>query len=371
MRVGIYYGMDLGAGPGPDEGMYLEIAEQVRAADRAGVDTAWIGETHAREGGCPSPQVVLPALGGVTQAIRLGALKVLPLDRQPMRIAEDFAQIDVQLNGRLNFGVWEGSDAEAFSAYGQDFNQRRERFEEVLDFILVAWTNDAIAYVGEHVTFPGNAVKPMDGSRWERAPFTPPYRPQWEWGDWVPPHLAVTPKPVQTPRPPVYVYGWSDAAIDFAARCGHSFLFSPLESGARLRQKIGRYTRQLVAAGRSPSEVDVAVIRDVWVHEDPATARAQVAPVIEGAFRQAHGDGSLAEAEGRRFAAAEIAYDSLADDRFMVGDAQTVVDALKALQADTGANHVVCRMPFPGVTHAEALDFIGTFERHVHPMLLA
>lgn len=369
MRIGIYYAMDMGVGTSGDR-LYEEIAQQVQLADQTGIDTLWIGENHFTEGGCPSPQIMVPALGGVTQAIRIGPLKVLPLDHQPMRIAEDFAQIDVQLNGRLNFGVWEGNDPEAFRAYNQSFEESWERFQDVLDFILVAWTNDSFAYVSKHVKFPGNANPPANGRRWERAAFTPPFKPQWEWGDWVPAHLGVTPKPIQTPRPPVYIYGWREQAIDFAAHHGHSFIFSPLESLPRLAEKVAHYTRELELAGRSASEVDIAMIRDVWVHQDGAQARSQVARVLERAFRQAYTDGSLGEAEGRTFSPSEITYDNLARDRFLVGEPKEVVDQVKALQAETGLNHLICRIPFPGVTPAQVIEFINTFERYVHPMLM-
>lgn len=368
MRIGIYYGMDLGAGAS-GEGMYGEIAEQIKLADERGIDTAWIAESHFAEGSCPSPQIMIPALGSITEAIRIGPLKILPLDHQPMRIAEDFGQIDIELNGRLNFGVWEGNDPEAFRAHNQSMKERWGRFQEVLDFILVAWTNDSIAYVGEHVKFPGNAKPPANGARWERAPFTPPYKPQWEWGDWVPPHLAVTPKPVQTPHPPVYVYGWRDQAIDFAARHGNSFIFSHLESLPRIREKVARYTRELEAAGRSTTDVDIAIVRDVWVHQDAGAARAQAEPVLERAFRRASEDGSLAEAEGKSFSSAELSYDDLARDRFLIGEPKAVVDQIKTLQAETGINHLICRIPFPGVTNTQVKAFINTFERYVHPML--
>ncbi len=371
MRIGLYYGMDLGTGSSGEQ-MYAEIADQVKHADRDGIDTVWIAETHFAEGSCPSPQILIPALGSMTTSIRIGPLKILSLDHQPVRIAEDFAQIDIELNGRLNFGVWEGNDAEAFRAHNQNMDDRWDRFREELDFIQVAWSNDSFAYQGEYVTFPGNAGLLAQGTKrkWERAPFNPPYKPQWEWGDWVPPYLAVTPKPVQTPHPPVYVYGWRDQSIDFAAAHGNSMIFSHLESLPRIREKVARYTNVLEAAGRASSEVDVALVRDIWVHEDADVARTQAKPVLEAAYQQANKDGSLAEAEGRDFSSEELSYEKLATDRFLIGEPKVVVDQIKMLQAETGINHLICRIPFPGVTHTQVNEFIDCFERYVHPMLM-
>jgi alkanesulfonate monooxygenase SsuD/methylene tetrahydromethanopterin reductase-like flavin-dependent oxidoreductase (luciferase family) len=197
----------------------------------------------------------------------------------------------------------------------------------------------------------------------------PPYRPQWEWGEHVPPHLAVTPKPMQTPRPPVYVYGWRQQSIDFAAKHGHSIILSQLESQSRIGEKVASYRASLEAAGRSPSEVDIAVVRDVWVHEDADTARSQVERVLEGAFRKANEDGSLADAEGRSFSDSDLSYEALAGDRFLIGDPRNVVDQIRTLQADTGINHLICRIPYPGVSTPQVYDFINTFEQYVHPML--
>src|SRR5262249_33228142 len=84
-------------------GRYLEPAE---AAEAAGFDAIWATEHHFRHFGgmTPSPQLLLTAISQRTRRARLGSsVSILPL-HHPLRIAEDFAVLDVLSDGRLEFG---------------------------------------------------------------------------------------------------------------------------------------------------------------------------------------------------------------------------------------------------------------------------
>ena len=94
---------DLGRSP---EQFILEIREQALHAEKIGLNSAWIGEHHFDSLGVNScPHVLLAAIAAQTQRIRLApAVAVLPL-HHPLRVAEEWATLDLISNGRVDFAV--------------------------------------------------------------------------------------------------------------------------------------------------------------------------------------------------------------------------------------------------------------------------
>ena len=82
---------------------YRLAAEQIRHAETAGLDSAWIAQHHFHEseGGLPAPFAFLGFVAAQTSRIRLGTgIVTLPLEN-PVRVAEDAAVLDLLSNGRL------------------------------------------------------------------------------------------------------------------------------------------------------------------------------------------------------------------------------------------------------------------------------
>ena len=96
---------------------------------------------------------------------------VLPFNH-PLRTAPDFALVDILSKGRLLFGAGRAYQPHEFVGLGIPMEKSREMYEEALDVILRAWTNDTITH---------------DGEFWK-----------------IPQPTQVLPKPVQQPHPPVY-----------------------------------------------------------------------------------------------------------------------------------------------------------------------
>src|SRR5262245_28415171 len=76
------------------------------AAEAAGFDVVWLAEhSGSRYGEIASPQVMAAAIAARTSRMRIGtAVNVLPL-HHPLRLANDWAMIDVLSNGRVDYGV--------------------------------------------------------------------------------------------------------------------------------------------------------------------------------------------------------------------------------------------------------------------------
>src|SRR5215211_4020758 len=96
---------------------YRLAAEQIRHAEGAGLDSAWIAQHHFHEseGGLPAPFAFLGFVAAQTSRIRLGTgIVTLPLEN-PVRVAEDAAVTDLISGGRLEVGVGPGGNLTAFT----------------------------------------------------------------------------------------------------------------------------------------------------------------------------------------------------------------------------------------------------------------
>src|ERR1700742_1222175 len=119
---------------------YRLAAEQIRHAEKFGLDSAWIAQHHfhEREGGLPSPFAFLGFVAAQTSRIRLGTgIVTLPLEH-PVRVAEDAAVLDLMANGRFELGVGTGGNPSAFAAFGLDSAQRNDIFARNLDIVRTA-----------------------------------------------------------------------------------------------------------------------------------------------------------------------------------------------------------------------------------------
>jgi probable F420-dependent oxidoreductase len=128
---------------------------------------------------------VLAFVAGTTERVRLDAsVLVLPY-HHPLALAKALSTIDVLSGGRLNVSVGVGHAEREFEALGVPFEDRGPISDEMLDAVSILWSDDKPSYHGHFFDIEG---------------------------------LAFEPKPVQRPRPPIYVGGNSKPALRRAAR---------------------------------------------------------------------------------------------------------------------------------------------------------
>lgn len=105
---------------------YRLALEQIRRAEDAGFDTAWVAQHHFHrdEGGLPSPFVLLSHAAALTSRIVLGtAIVTLPLEA-PLRVAEDAAVLHLLSGGRFELGIGSGGTPSSFPPFGFDPAER-------------------------------------------------------------------------------------------------------------------------------------------------------------------------------------------------------------------------------------------------------
>lgn len=364
MRTGLFYGWELTAERPAADG-YAEVLEQVELADDLGFDSVLFEEAHfSAFATCASLVGMIGAAAGSTQAIRIGTgVKALPLDN-PARVTEDYAVLDLQLNGRLIFGVGPGEREEEFRAFGVPFAERWERFVEYLDFITKAWTHDSFSYGGRYFRFPKDTAVNLP-QPFHPEPYTKPFLLPWERGGKEVKYLSIVPKPVQLPHPPVWIGTEAPEAVQFAARKGYAILPGPVWSRSAVIRQYQEFAAALKEAGREIVEIERPLIREVYVAEEQGKALQDVQEPLRGLYHHYLQDGTLRRREGREVAEAECTFERLLEDRFLIGDPDRVFEQIKLYQQEAGINHILCRMSFPGLDHVKVLQSIRLFAAEV------
>ena len=217
MRFGFFDQLPCASGHSERQ-RYRDIIAQIELGDVLGFDTAWLGELHFSRpfSILAAPLMVLAAAAQRTTRIRLGtAVTLLPL-HNPVKMAEEAATADVLSDGRLEFGVGRGTAPMHYAGYGIPQEESRERFDEALDFILQAWTNERFSFEGKH------------------------YRVH---------DLTVIPRPLQSPHPPVRIAANSPDTFPTAGRRRLPIFATPLINPPdKLKEGLAVYRETLPAS---------------------------------------------------------------------------------------------------------------------------
>ncbi|ROO90019.1 alkanesulfonate monooxygenase SsuD/methylene tetrahydromethanopterin reductase-like flavin-dependent oxidoreductase (luciferase family) [Actinocorallia herbida] len=172
------------------------IVEAGVRAEELGFTMYAIGEHHFNDYIVSSPSVMLAAVAARTGRIRLApAVTLLPM-ADPVRVAEDFATLDLISGGRMEMVVGRGISTKDYRAFGYDPAEDRDNLDEKLALLKALWSADA-----QPVTWSGRFRSPLK-------------------------NVTVQPRPLQA-EPRIWMgSGLSEGSIRRAAEQGHP-LFLP------------------------------------------------------------------------------------------------------------------------------------------------
>jgi alkanesulfonate monooxygenase SsuD/methylene tetrahydromethanopterin reductase-like flavin-dependent oxidoreductase (luciferase family) len=222
--------------------LYAETFEQIKAAEALGYDSVWVTEHHLTDDGyLPSCLPAAAAIATLTQRVRIGTCVLLLPLHHPLRVAEDGAIVDIISNGRFIFGPGLGYKLDEFAAFGINRAHRPSLMGESMEIIIRAWTEDSFDFHGRRFNLK---------------------------------NVRMTPKPVQQPRPPIWMAARAEAPIRRAARYADGII------AVGSRDLIRTYRQAVAEAGKDPAAAKVAVLRSVIISDDPeATWREVQGPV--------------------------------------------------------------------------------------------
>ena len=135
--------------PQPMDKVLREVLDQATLADEIGIDFIGLGEHHRPDFAISSPEVVLAAIAGKTNRIKLGtAVTVLSTD-DPVRVFQRFSTLNALSNGRAEPILGRGSFTESYGLFGEDLNNYDQLFEERLDLFAKLLREPSVTWSGE------------------------------------------------------------------------------------------------------------------------------------------------------------------------------------------------------------------------------
>ena len=128
--------------------------------DELGYDVLWMAEHHFQREGyecIPNLLILSQYLCQFTKRLKFGCgFNILPM-WHPIRLAEDYAMVDILTGGRVILGVGRGyhtREVETFGAPMQDSDANRQLFEEQFEIMMKAFNEDSFSHKGKNYTIP-------------------------------------------------------------------------------------------------------------------------------------------------------------------------------------------------------------------------
>lgn len=225
---------------------YAEHLEAWEEMDRLGFDGVGFNEHHTSPYGLMnSPNLLAASAAQRTRRMKLLIYgNLLPL-HDPLRLAEELAMLDCLSNGRVISGFARGIPRE-YTVFNIPPAESRARFEEGWEIVRRAWTEEVFSFAGQF----------------------------WTYRD-----VALWPRPVQQPHPPVWVpVTASKETIEWAGQ--HNIPITPgATSHQGVRDDVVRfYARQLDQHGHRITPDHLIMQADVYVADTKAQAVDEAAP---------------------------------------------------------------------------------------------
>jgi len=297
---------------------FAECFALAQEAEALGVDSVWLAEYHfSAISVLSSPITIASAIAARTQRIRIGlAVVLLPL-AHPIHIAEDIATLDHISRGRVEFGVGRGTFPDTHDGFNSPFAESRERFDEYLEIVVKAWTQERFSFSGKH------------------------YQCNNLW---------VRPKPLQRPHPPIRIGITSEVTFPLVGRLGFPIIINPSRVFAlsELAPYIKQYRQAWHAAGHAGTP-QVGLRVPLYVAETAERAyaepRASTMAAVQGLGDRVAGSASRAGTTGDWRAQAErvrsMSYDDWLRDKVVYGVPEAVIDRLQQLRGELDLTQIL------------------------------
>jgi alkanesulfonate monooxygenase SsuD/methylene tetrahydromethanopterin reductase-like flavin-dependent oxidoreductase (luciferase family) len=223
--------------------VYHQYMDQLEYAESLGFDGIGCNEHHQNGYGLmPSPNLIAAGLARRTSRAAICVIgNSIAGYNPPIRVAEEFAMLDVISGGRLVAGFPVGTPMDTNFCYGQIPALTRDKYGEAHDLIMKAWAED------EPFAFDGK----YNQLRWVNC-----------W-----------PKPIQKPHPPIYIPGGGSIETwDFCL--DHDYNYSYLSFYGYLRGKslLDGYWERVAQRGKDDSPYRAAFAQIICVADTDAQA---------------------------------------------------------------------------------------------------
>jgi len=313
-------------------------------AEELGFNSVWVPEHHFGFFGClPTPAVYLAHLAAKTSRIRLAPATVLLPCNQPLRVAEEYAMLDLLSHGRAIFSAGRGYDKREYDAFAIPFDESRARFDEEMHLVRKALRD-------ENFTFEGKFHRVAEP-------------------------LTIVPRPIQQPHPPIYVACFSRPTVEMAARGGFNAIFAPFAATmmfGSVQEATLQFQTMAQEAGHQHSRVMCSYFFSLADHDAEARRAKERLLYYLHAILPAFPD-------DRRTAPPHIAYfvdivdrlrtmtpEGLGERSIVTGNLEQCLKTLKSVEA-AGIEEVILYFNFGGYAHSDTMRMMERFAKEVMP----
>ena len=334
MELGLATFADLASGVTPQQRM-SDLLEEATLADELGLDVFAVGEHHRPDFLVSSPAVALAAIAARTERIRLSSAVTVLSSDDPVRVFQQFAELDLISGGRAEIMAGRGSFVESFPLFGYDLDDYDALFAEKLELLLKIRESTRVTWSGEH-----------------RAPLN---------------DAGVWPRPVQDPLPVWVAVGGTPQSVVRAGTLGLPLTVAIIGGQPeRFVPLVELYRRAFEAAGHNPAQATVAINTHAFVGATEEEA--------DGAFAASYL--AMMNRIGRERGwppSGQPEYDALRSPRgaLAVGSPEQVAEKILFEHELFGHQRYVGQMSVGAVAHKDVMRSIELFGTQVAPVVRA
>src|SRR6202046_3245009 len=147
MELGLATFADLSSGVSPQQRM-RDLIEEGVLAEQLGLDVFAVGEHHRSDFLVSAPTVALAAIAARTERIRLSSAVTVLSSDDPVRVFQQFAELDLISGGRAEIMAGRGSFTESFPLFGYDLDDYDDLYAEKLQLLLAIRDSTEVTWSG-------------------------------------------------------------------------------------------------------------------------------------------------------------------------------------------------------------------------------
>jgi probable LLM family oxidoreductase len=310
-----------------------ELMEEIELADQLGLDVFGVGEHHRSDFLVSSPAVVLGAAAVKTERIRLSSAVTVLSSADPVRVFQDFAEVDLLSNGRAEIMAGRGSFIESFPLFGYDLDDYDELYAEKLELLLKLREQTRVTWSGRH-----------------RAPLV---------------GAEVWPRPVQEPLPVWVAVGGSPQSVIRAGTLGLPLTIAIIGGQPeRFVALVDLYREAAASAGHDATQTKLAInthafVADSSSHADAAFAAPYLAMMNRIGRERGWPPSGRPQYEALR----------APDGALAVGSPEQVAEKILMEHELFGHDRYIAQMSVGAVAHRDVLRSIELFGTEVAPLV--
>lgn len=296
------------------------LDEQIKVIHRirdAGWDSLWTGHHYLTDESIQlAPVVFLARIAAEAGEMTVGLAVMLLALVNPVEAAEVASSLDIACSGRFILGVGLGYRSIEHDAFAITSQQAVRRFNRNLQIVTSLLEGQEVS-----VDLP-----------WCRLD-----------------KVRLRLRPIQAPRPPIWVGANADAAVLRAARLGDAWLVNPHASIDTVSRQLEFYREE--RARCNPGQSEIPVMREIFCAKSRAQAEEITERYLKQKYRtyQAWGQGEALPSDDTL----DLPFHKLQERRFIVGTPDDCIEGLKEW-VEIGASYFLLRTHWSGLPQDEA-----------------